>query len=65
MLILMTLFLLSKTKLYVPVDTLLAKGNQKLLKLLSKRFERSVYWNEYKTKRETKGTANEYSYFLE
>ena len=55
MLILMTLFLLSKTKLYVPVDTLLAKGNQKLLKLLSKRFE----------KRETKGTANEYSYFLE
>ena len=31
------------TKLYVPVVTLLAKDNQKLSKLLSKRFERSVY----------------------
>ena len=26
------------------------KDNKKLSKLLSKRFERSVYWNEYKTK---------------
>ena len=37
---------------------------QKLSKLLSKRFERSVYWNEYKTKRENKNTTNEYRYFL-
>ena len=29
-----------------------AKENQKLSKLLSKGFERSVYWNEYKTKSE-------------
>ena len=28
--------------------------HQKLLKLLSKRFERSVYGNEYKTKSESK-----------
>ena len=38
------------TKLYVPVVTLSARDNQKLPKLLSKRFERSVYWNEYKKK---------------
>ena len=37
------------TKFYVPVITLSAKVNQKLSKLLSKQFEISVYWNEYKT----------------
>ena len=40
-----------------------AKENQKLSKLLSKGFERSVYWNEYKTKSENKNTTNEYRYF--
>ena len=44
--------------------TLSAKDNQKLSKLLSSRFERSVYWNEYKTKSENKNTTNEYRYFL-
>ena len=42
-----------------------ARDNQKLSKLLSKGFERSVYWNEYKTKSEDKNTTNEYRYFLE
>ena len=32
-------------KLYVPVVTLSTWGNQKLSKLLSKTFERSVYWS--------------------
>ena len=50
MLILIILFLLWKTELYVPVVTLSAKYNQKLSKLLSKGFERSMYWNEYKKK---------------
>ena len=36
------------TKLYVTVVTLSSKDNQKLSKLLSKGFEISVYWNEYK-----------------
>ena len=51
-LILITLFLLSKTHsyLYVPVINLSTKDNQKLSKLLRKGFERSVYWNEYKKK---------------
>ena len=34
------------TKLYVHVVTSLEKENQKLLKLLSREFERSLYWNE-------------------
>ena len=42
------------TNLYVPVVTLSARDNQKLSKLLSKGFERSVYWNEYKTESENK-----------
>ena len=33
--------------------------------ILSKRFERSVYWNGYKTKSENKNTTSEYRYFLE
>ena len=53
-LILIILFLLSKTNLYVHVVTLSTKVNQKLSKLLIKGFERSVYWNEHKTKSETK-----------
>ena len=35
------------------------------LSILSKEFERSVYWNEYKTKNENKDTTNEYRYFLQ
>ena len=34
------------TKLYLSVVILSAKDNQKLSKLLSKGFERSVHWNE-------------------
>ena len=48
----------------VPVVTLLANDNQKLSKLLRKGFERSVYWNEYKTKSDNKNTTQEYRYFL-
>ena len=51
--------------MYVPVVTLSARGNQKLSKLLSKEFERSVYWNEYKTERENKNSANEFRHFHE
>ena len=43
---LIILFLLSQT--HVPVVTLTARENQKLSKLLSKEFEKSVYWNECK-----------------
>ena len=59
------IFTIKDTKLYVPVVTLSARDNQKLSKHLSKGFERSVYWNEYKTKSENKNTTNEYRHFFE
>ena len=59
------IFTIKNANLYFPAVTLSAKDNQKLSKLLSKGFERSSYWNEYKTKSENKNTANEYRYFLE
>ena len=51
-------FIINNIKFFVPVVNLLAKSGQKLLKRLSKRIERSVYWNEYKTKIENKNTTN-------
>ena len=53
------------TKLCVLVVTLSAKDNQKFSKLLSKGSERSVCWNEYKTKSENNNTINKYRSFLE
>ena len=44
---------------------MLAKGNHKLSKRLSKGFERSVYWNKYKTKNENETTKNKYICFVE
>ena len=52
----MELFLLSRTQK--------ARDNQKLLKLLSKGFQRSVYWNECETKSDNKNTTNEFRFFL-
>ena len=59
------IFTIKDSKLYVPVVTLSVRENQKLSKFLSRGFERSVYWNEYKTKSYNKNTTNEYRYFLE
>ena len=52
------------TKLYVLVVTLSARDNQNLSKILSKGFERSVYWDEYQRTNENKNTTNQYKYFL-
>ena len=59
-----SLFTIKGTKLDIRFVTLLGNDNQKLSKLLSKRFERSVYWNEYKTKSDNKNTTKQYKYFL-
>ena len=59
------IFTIKDAEVYVPVVTLSARDNQKLLKFLSKGFERSVYWNKYKTKGENKNAKNEFRYFLE
>ena len=58
------IFTIKDTKLYVPFAALFAKDNQKLSNTFSKIFERSVYWNKYKTKSENKNTTNKYRYFL-
>ena len=58
------IFTIKDIQLYVPVLTLSSRDNQKLTKILSKGFERSVYWNEYKTKSENENITNEYRYFL-
>ena len=52
-------FTIKDTKLYIPAVTLSERDNQKLSKVLCKRLERSVYWNEYKTKSKNKNMINE------
>ena len=49
-----TIFKIISTRLYVPIATLSTKDNVNLTKQLTERFKRSVYWNEYKSKIETK-----------
>ena len=51
--------------LCAPVVTLSSRDIRKLSKPLSKGFERSVYWNEYKTKSENKNTTIQFRYFVE
>ena len=58
-------FTIKDTKLYVPLVTLSTKDNKKLSNIITKVFERSVYWNEYKTKSDNKNTTNEFRYFME
>ena len=49
-----TTFKITSTKLYVPIVTLSTKDNVNLTKQLNEGFKRSAYWNEYKSKIETK-----------
>ena len=65
MLIILVCFTMKNTYLYVFVVTLSRKDNKKLSKLLSKGFERPVYWNDFNTKSENKNMINEYRYFFE
>ena len=44
------LFIINDTKLYVPVVTLSKEDNKDLIEQQNKGFQRSIYWNEYKTK---------------
>ena len=43
-------FIINDTKLYVPVVTLSKKDNKDFIEQQNKGFQRSIYWNEYKTK---------------
>ena len=57
------IFIISDTKLYVPVVTLSKEDNKDFIKQQNKGFQRSIYWNEYKTKEQTENTdANIFKY---
>ena len=43
-------FIINDTKLHVPVVTLSKEDNKDFIEQKNKGFQRSVYWNEYKTK---------------
>ena len=43
-------FIIKDTKLYVPVVTLSKEDNKDFIEQQNKGFQRSIYWNEYKTK---------------
>ena len=47
-----SIFHITKSELYIPIVTLNTENNNKLSELLSKGFERTVVWNEYKSKTE-------------
>ena len=42
-------FIINDTKMYVPVVTLSKEDNKDFIEQQNKEFQRSIYWNEYKT----------------
>ena len=46
-------FTINDTKLYVLVVTLSKEDNKDFIQQQNKGFQRSIYWNEYKTKEQT------------
>ena len=56
-------FIINDTKMYVPVVTLSKEDNKDFIEQQNKGFQRSIYWNEYKTKGEPKNDdANNFNY---
>ena len=54
-------FIINDTKMYVPVVTLSKEDNKDFIEQQNKGFQRSIYWNEYKTKGQDKdANANEF-----
>ena len=51
-------FIINDTKLYVPVVTLSKEDNKDFIEQQNKDFQRSIYWNEYKTKEKNEDAAN-------
>ena len=46
-------FIINDTKMYVPFVTLSKEDNKDFIEQENKGFQRSIYWNEYKTKEQT------------
>ena len=56
-------FIINDTKMYVLVVTLSKEDNKDFIEQQSKGFQRSIYWNEYKTKEINKNAdANVFKY---
>ena len=56
-------FIINDTKLYVPVVTLSKEDYKYFIEQQNKGFQRSIYWNEYKTKGQTENAdANAVKY---
>ena len=56
-------FSINDTKMYVPVVTLSKEDNKDFIEQQNKSFQRSIYWNEYKTKELTENAdANVFKY---
>ena len=56
-------FIINDTKLYLPVVTLSKEDNKDFIEQQTKGFQRSIYWNEYKTKEQNEdGNANTIKY---
>ena len=56
-------FIISDTKIYVPVVTLSKEDNKDFIEQQNKGFQRSIYWNEYKIKeQEENANANNFKY---
>ena len=51
-------FMITNTKLYIPIVTLSTKDNTNLTKQLNEGFKRTIYWNEYVSKLFTEKVAN-------
>ena len=50
-------YIINDTKMYVPVVTLSKEDNKDFIKQQNKGFQRSIYWNEYKTKEQTENAC--------
>ena len=51
-------FIINDTKMYVPVVTLSKEDNKDFIEQQNKGLQRSIYWNEYKTKETNEGADN-------
>ena len=56
-------FIINNTRMYVPVVTLSKEDNKRFIEQQNKEFQRSIYWNEYKTKeQDEEANANEFKF---
>ena len=55
-------FIINDTKMYVPVVTLSKEDNKDFIEQQNKGFQRSIYWNEYKSKEQNEDGNNTTKY---